>query len=431
MRPLAVVGNLSRDLVDGSPPRAGGAPFHAARALRVLGRPALVGAKCADSDRDSLLTPLVRLGLPVLWRGGSSTAAFSFRYEGDRRVMVVEALGDPWGPADLYGLERADWVHVGALARSDFPAETLAELGRDRRVSFDGQGLVRPERTGPLELDAAYDPEVLRHVSILKLAEEEARTLVGEPDESALRSLGVPEVVVTLGSRGLARARRREAGEGSRAGSGRGRSHRCRRRVLGRLPCFALEWARPGGRRAESDRARGRPAGAPDPVRALVQTVDGVFEVDLAEEEVLGSVEGEIRPERLEIPLPLFVAGAATGSTVVAVIDRRPPLVVSNDAGRTWRESGGGLPPGRAVAVADDDPDLMLYAARNRLYLSEDGGRFWRALVVELPEIRPSPSREIQVTVCYRSLNSPRATITAEPPTSTRSSCSAEPSARA
>jgi hypothetical protein len=123
-------------------------------------------------------------------------------------------------------------------------------------------------------------------------------------------------------------------------------------------------------------------------VRALVQTVDGVFEVDLAEEEVLGSVEGEIRPERLEIPLPLFVAGAATGSTVVAVIDMRPPLVVSNDAGRTWRESGGGLPPGRAVAVADDDPDLMLYAARNRLYLSEDGGRFWRALVVELPEIQ-------------------------------------------
>ena len=202
MRPLAVVGNLSRDLVDGSPPRAGGAPFHAARALRVLGRPALVGAKCADSDRDSLLTPLVRLGLPVLWRGGSSTAAFSFRYEGDRRVMVVEALGDPWGPADLYGLEQADWVHVGALARSDFPAATLAELGRDRRVSFDGQGLVRPERTGPLELDADYDPEVLRHVSILKLAEEEARTLVGEPDESSLRSLGVPEVVVTLGSEG-------------------------------------------------------------------------------------------------------------------------------------------------------------------------------------------------------------------------------------
>jgi sugar/nucleoside kinase (ribokinase family) len=202
VRPIAVVGNLSRDLVDGAPPRAGGAPFHAARALRVLGRPALVGAKCADSDRDSLLTPLVRLGLPVLWRGGSSTAAFSFRYEGDRRVMVVDALGDPWTTSDLHGLERADWVHVGALARSDFPAKTLAALARDRRLSFDGQGLVRPDRTGPLVLDADYDPEVLRFVSILKLAVEEARALIGEPDEDALRSLGVPEVVVTQGSQG-------------------------------------------------------------------------------------------------------------------------------------------------------------------------------------------------------------------------------------
>jgi sugar/nucleoside kinase (ribokinase family) len=37
---------------------------------------------------------------------------------------------------------------------------------------------------------------------VLKLAEDEAVTLVGEPSQEALRSLGVPEVVVTLGSRG-------------------------------------------------------------------------------------------------------------------------------------------------------------------------------------------------------------------------------------
>ena len=201
MRPLAVVGNLSRDLVDGEL-RAGGAPLHAARGLRVLGRPALVAVKGADADRRLLLPPLVRLGMPVLWRGGEATAAFSFRYEGDRREMVVDALGPSWTPADLRGLERADWVHVGALARSDFPAATLAALARGRRVSFDGQGLVRPDRTGPLELDARYDPEVLRQVTVLKLAEDEARTLVGEPTEDALRALGVPEILVTLGSRG-------------------------------------------------------------------------------------------------------------------------------------------------------------------------------------------------------------------------------------
>jgi hypothetical protein len=33
------------------------------------------------------------------------------------------------------------------------------------------------------------------------------------------------------------------------------------------------------------------------------------------------------------------------------------------------------------------DPDTLLYAGRNRLYLSRDGGRFWHALAVELPEI--------------------------------------------
>jgi sugar/nucleoside kinase (ribokinase family) len=202
MPSLAVVGNLSRDRVDGAPPQVGGAPFHAARALRALGCRAVVAAKCAEADRRELLPPLIALGVPVLWRGGSSTATFSFRYDGDRRVMAVEALGDPWTPADVRGLGRARWVHVGAVARSDFAPETLARLARERRLSLDGQGLVRPARTGPLELDAEYDPDVLRHVSVLKLAEEEARVLVGEPEEDALRSLRVPEVVVTLGSRG-------------------------------------------------------------------------------------------------------------------------------------------------------------------------------------------------------------------------------------
>jgi hypothetical protein len=122
-------------------------------------------------------------------------------------------------------------------------------------------------------------------------------------------------------------------------------------------------------------------------VRALVRTVDGVFEVDLDEEEVIGLVDDEVNPPEVELALPLLVSAAVAGSTVVAVVDRRPPLVVSNDAGRTWREAGGGLPAGRAVAIGQDDPDLVLYAARNRLYLSSDGGRFWRALVIELPEI--------------------------------------------
>ena len=129
-------------------------------------------------------------------------------------------------------------------------------------------------------------------------------------------------------------------------------------------------------------------------MRALVRTVDGVFEVDLEEEVVLGASSESVEPQDVPLSLPLVVAAAAVGSAVIAVVDRRPPLAISNAAGRTWRESGGGLPPGRAVAIAEDDPDHVLYAARNRLYESRNGGVFWRALTPELPEIEAVELRE-------------------------------------
>jgi photosystem II stability/assembly factor-like uncharacterized protein len=123
-------------------------------------------------------------------------------------------------------------------------------------------------------------------------------------------------------------------------------------------------------------------------VRAAVQTADGVYVVDLEEEDVIGfEPDRTLEIATVPVELPRVLVAAAAGSTLVAVVDRRPPLMVSHDAGRTWRESGGGLPPGRAVAIADDDPDLVVYGARNRLHLSTDGGRFWRALAPELPEI--------------------------------------------
>jgi hypothetical protein len=121
-------------------------------------------------------------------------------------------------------------------------------------------------------------------------------------------------------------------------------------------------------------------------VKALAGTVDGVWAVDLETEEVEPAAARELAAPAVE--LPRVVAAAAVGSTVLAIVSRRPPLVVSHDAGTTWTEAGGGLPPGRALAIAQDNPDLILYAARNRLYLSQDGGRFWRALAPELPEIR-------------------------------------------
>lgn len=120
---------------------------------------------------------------------------------------------------------------------------------------------------------------------------------------------------------------------------------------------------------------------------AAVRTASGTYLVDLEAEEVIGAGD-DFEPLQVSVQLPRVVAAAAAGATVVAVVDRRPPLAVSNDAGRTWREAGGGLPAGFAVAIDEDNPDVMLFAARNRLYLSENGGIFWRALVPELPEIQ-------------------------------------------
>jgi sugar/nucleoside kinase (ribokinase family) len=206
VRPVAIVGHLARDRIEGGPPRVGGGAFHCARGLRALGREGVIVTKMSAAERP-LLDGLVALGIPVCWRPAESIPGFGIEYDGDVRTMHVDSLGDPWTPEDAAGwvdeaLRGVEWVHVAPLSRSDFSAETLAALARRRRLSLDAQGLVRAPVTGPLVVDADYDPALLEHVSILKLAEEEAMLVAGGMDERSLRALGVPEVVVTLGSRG-------------------------------------------------------------------------------------------------------------------------------------------------------------------------------------------------------------------------------------
>jgi sugar/nucleoside kinase (ribokinase family) len=201
VRGVAVIGNLTRDVIDGRPPRVGGAPFHAARALRLLGGRAAVIARCAEAERRELLPPVVALGVPVSWVRSRRTAAFALRYDGggDERELEIQELGDPWTRAEVAAVGRVEWVQVGALTRADFPVDVLATLARDRRLALDGQGLTRAATRGPVRLDGNFDDAVLRHVTVLKVAADEAEALGGE---ERLVELGIPEVLLTQGSRG-------------------------------------------------------------------------------------------------------------------------------------------------------------------------------------------------------------------------------------
>jgi len=191
--------------MDGRAARIGGGPWYAARALRAMQQEATVVAKCGEPERRSYLRSLAALGLPVSLAAAGSTTSFAFRYDADgNRQMRVEAVGEPWSEGDEPErlLRRVEWVHVAPVLRGDFAPEAIERIALRRRVLLDAHGLVRVRSVGPLALDADFDRELLRHVSILKLSEEEAQVIVGDGELEELRELGVPEVVVTFGSRG-------------------------------------------------------------------------------------------------------------------------------------------------------------------------------------------------------------------------------------
>jgi sugar/nucleoside kinase (ribokinase family) len=187
---LAVVGQLSRDVIAGGAPCVGGPPWHAARALRALGVDARLVAKCGERDAVDFTRRLETLDLAFDLVVGAETTAFSFSYDRNGvRTMTVETVGDPWHENELR-LDGVEWVYVAPLLRGEIDVGWVA---RGRRVLLDGHGIVRVPQTGPLQLDGNFDRDALRHVAMLKLADEEAE-VAGPVD--------VPEVIVTHGARG-------------------------------------------------------------------------------------------------------------------------------------------------------------------------------------------------------------------------------------
>lgn len=203
---VTVLGNLAIDVINGAPQSPGGCASFAAVALTSADVPARIVAMGAPDDH-ALFDPLLeRFGSLLRILPSDRTSSFRLDYvDVDHRRMSVDAVGPVWGSAEIEAANPdTTWLHLAPLLRTDFPADTLAQLAeRGHRIVYDGQGLVRADRVGPLVVDRHFSQDLLPPLAVLKLAEDEAVIVAdGTFDETTAKRLGVPEILVTFGSEG-------------------------------------------------------------------------------------------------------------------------------------------------------------------------------------------------------------------------------------
>jgi sugar/nucleoside kinase (ribokinase family) len=169
----------------------------------------VINAACANEDLAMFRALEADVSVSFRFKRTAATTRFDLNYSGEfgeRRSMVLHSIGHAWSEADVDLLEiDSEWVHLAPLLRSDFSVEAVARLAaRGHRIAYDGQGLVRVPQIGEMMLDARYDPGLLRHLTVLKLSEDETAVLAAEHGrERALETLSeIPELLLTLGFRG-------------------------------------------------------------------------------------------------------------------------------------------------------------------------------------------------------------------------------------
>jgi sugar/nucleoside kinase (ribokinase family) len=206
---LTLIANVALDRVNRGPWTCGGCPTFAPYAFAHVDAHGVINTACADADVAMFDRLQADSSVEVHFRRAASTTRFDLDYSGEfgeTRKMVVHSIGHAWSQADIDGLAiDTEWVHLAPLLRSDFSVAAVAGLAaRGHRVAYDGQGLVRVPRPGELTFDAAYDPELVRHLTVLKLSEDEIAVLfAGRGREAVLDALSaVPELLLTHGPRG-------------------------------------------------------------------------------------------------------------------------------------------------------------------------------------------------------------------------------------
>ena len=206
---LTLIANVALDRVNQGPWTCGGCPTFAPYAFTHLHSCGVINASCAAEDLGMFRALDAAGSVAFRFKRVTRTTRFDLDYSGEfgeRRSMVLHSIGHAWSEGDIDQLEiDSEWVHLAPLVRSDFSTAAVARLAaRGHRVAYDGQGLVRVPQVGELTLDARYDPELLRHLTVLKLSEDETAVLAAEAGrEAVLDTLSViPELLFTVGPRG-------------------------------------------------------------------------------------------------------------------------------------------------------------------------------------------------------------------------------------
>lgn len=161
----------------------------------------------SSEDKDAV-AGMKRCGIEVEMHESGNTVFFENNYgsNSDVRNQRLLAKSDPF-TIEYVRNANARIVHLGSLLPDDFPESVIKYLSKRFIISLDAQGFLRTvcgDRIFPCGWENSG--EVLRHIDILKVNEDEMVSLTGQRDigdgAKILTGYGVKEVVITSGSRG-------------------------------------------------------------------------------------------------------------------------------------------------------------------------------------------------------------------------------------
>ena len=189
---------------------AGGTAYYVAWAMKHLPHDVSFGVVTAvGNDLKHEIERLKQAGIDIVAHASPDSVYFENRYETNmnKRHQRVLSKAAPF-TREMLAEAEAKVFHLGTLLQDDFNVEVVEYLAAKGRVCIDVQGYLREVREQKVySVDWKDKLRILKSTDILKVNEHEIDVLTnGEHNlhEAAkkIRSWGVREVLITLGSYG-------------------------------------------------------------------------------------------------------------------------------------------------------------------------------------------------------------------------------------